>query len=371
MKNSIPILLIIFTVLLLTGCADSNQSDQIGTPKPTQISTQTEEPSIGEIVVDKPEEEKILFLSDRNGDTGIFLMDIDGQNIQEIALQGLPENVLIDRPIWSPALDMFFMGVSNGSNGEIFSFYFDGSGLRNLTNTSKRYEANPIPHPSGDQILYTLVDLDLDIGVMNPDGSNPVNLTFHPARDTNPKWLGDSNEILFSSNRHGTPNIFTMTSDGSDITNISQGRGQDHLSSMSSDGNEIYFDSDRDGAKDLFVINLRTNEIKNLTSSDDIRETEPLISPNGEMIAYYTQTEESRDIYIINTDGSDPRQLTFTPAQYELGLNWSLNSQYLLFTSQDNDQYDIFKIDVDTGEITQMTDDPSDDYAPLWINFED
>ncbi|NIT62102.1 MAG: hypothetical protein GWN00_39680, partial [Aliifodinibius sp.] len=60
-----------------------------------------------------------------------------------------------------------------------------------------------------------------------------------------------------------------------------------------------------------------------------------------------------------------------TPAQYELGLNWSLNSQYLLFTSPDNDQYDIFRIDVDTGEITQMTDDPSDDYAPLWINFED
>ena len=38
---------------------------------------------------------------------------------------------------------------------------------------------------------------------MNADGTNPINLTNHPAADTQPDWSPDGLRIVFSSNRDG------------------------------------------------------------------------------------------------------------------------------------------------------------------------
>ncbi len=352
--------------ILLAGCTEVQPLQQPTTTNIAEEPLSTSSPNTG---VDIPVTDKILFLSDQNGGTSVFIMDPDGQNIQEIQISGLPNNVIVDRPVWSNSMQKFFMGVSDGSDGEIYSFNFDGSELTNITNSPDNYESNPVPHPSNSRVLYIVVDLDLDIGIMNADGTNPVNLTFHPARDTKPNWLGNSSTIIFSSNRHGTPNIYTMDEDGTNITNISQGRGQDHLESASPDGTQIYFDSDRDGMKDIFVINVSTNEITNLTNSADIRETTPILSPDGKRVAFYLQTEKSSDIYVVNRDGTGLQQITNTPDQYELGVTWSLDNQKLLYTSEVNGQYEIFSIDIESLEITRITNTEADEYAPLWVNF--
>ena len=39
--------------------------------------------------------------------------------------------------------------------------------------------------------------------MMNPDGSEQVNLTQHPARDTHGEWSPTGEQILFTSTRGG------------------------------------------------------------------------------------------------------------------------------------------------------------------------
>src|SRR3990172_12692524 len=63
--------------------------------------------------------------------------------------------------------------------------------------------------PDGKQIAFHKCSdiqgdrIYCDIFVMNPDGSNPVNLTNSPANDSDVSWSPDGSQIAFGSNRDG------------------------------------------------------------------------------------------------------------------------------------------------------------------------
>jgi TolB protein len=55
---------------------------------------------------------------------------------------------------------------------------------------------------------------------MNADGSNPTNLTNHPAFDGAPAWSPNGQRIAYHSNRDGNFEIYVMNADGSDETRL-------------------------------------------------------------------------------------------------------------------------------------------------------
>ena len=61
-------------------------------------------------------------------------------------------------------------------------------------------------------------DGNLEIYVMNTDGSDQTNLTNNDAADWDPSWSPDGSHIAFSSERDGNSEIYVMTADGSDQT---------------------------------------------------------------------------------------------------------------------------------------------------------
>ena len=63
-------------------------------------------------------------------------------------------------------------------------------------------------------------DGNSEIYIMNPDGSQQVNLTQHPAADFDPAWSPTGEQILFNSNRDGQWDLYLMDADGKNVQKV-------------------------------------------------------------------------------------------------------------------------------------------------------
>ena len=137
------------------------------------------------------------------------------------------------RKYWSALLPLVLLGVACQEAEE-------PAELAPATTTSTEAK---ILFDSGDP-----AGMDMDIYVMDPDGSHVRQVTETPpgtgSRDGD--WSPDRQKIAFMSNRDGDPEVYVMAADGSDVQRLTKHRGMDGLPAWSPDGTQIAFIRDTD-----------------------------------------------------------------------------------------------------------------------------
>ena len=266
-------------------------------------------------------------------------------------------------------------------NLEIYVMDADGSNLRNLTNNPAR-DSSPAWSPDGQKIAFVAYDKDGndkkevggEIYVMDADGNNLLRLTDNPADSSSPTWSPDGQRIAFQSSQDGGKNseIYAMDADGDDPRNLTNNPASDSSPAWSPDGQKIAFVSDRDGDEksgEIYVMDADGNNLLRLTDNP-AGGSSPAWSPDSQKIAFQSGQEggKSFDIHVMDADGDNPRNVTNHHASDE-SPSWSPDGLSIAFASGRDGNLEIYVVDADGNNPRNLTNHPAPDYQPDWLNF--
>jgi TolB protein len=166
----------------------------------------------------------IVFTSTRNGDLDVYTMDADGSNVKqltnELGYDGGPfwsydgKKIVYraEHPRTPEAIkdyeDLFAAGLIRPGNLEIWVMNADGSNKHQVTHNGA---ANFAPYwfPDGKRIIFASNQADpksgrdFDLYVINEDGGGQERITFHPDFDSFPMFTSDGKRLVWASNRNG------------------------------------------------------------------------------------------------------------------------------------------------------------------------
>ena len=273
--------------------------------------------------------------------------------------------------------------------------------------------------PTTPKILFTSTrDGNREVYMMNPDGSEQVNLTRHPSGDLQAVWSPTGDQILFVSERQGTRvrDLYVMDPDGSNLRRVfkKKAKGWRGNPTWSPDGKHFaysYTDWDRgefglylgtfgeedaellpyggspvwspDGSEigcskphpprgyRLTFINVDTRELEQPLPDKALRrQFEPSWSAAGDRLAIsgikdpkpiildrdlHNAWRDKQTIFIVNRDGTGLRQLVEEDGPYAEAPVLSPDGSEVLYTQEINGHSQIFKLDINTGVRTQLT----------------
>jgi Tol biopolymer transport system component len=260
---------------------------------------------------------QIIFLSTRSGDPNLWLMDPDGNNQTQLSFNQYGDIF----SNWSPDGTQIVFNSGRDGDSEIFIMNADGTNIRQLT-TNEFQDMSPAWSPDGNTIAYySNSDGNFEVYTVDLDGSNVQQMTTNhgyygdyefilPLLD----WSPDGDQIVFSSDIDGDLEIYIMDVDGSDIRQLTSNGDMDQFPDWSPDGTRIVFTSDRFGDEEIFVMNTDGTNLSQLTSNIGIS-TYPEWSPDGSQIAFSSVRDGDFEIWMMDADGSNQQQLTFNDAK--------------------------------------------------------
>ena len=253
---------------------------------------------------------RIAFVSDRDGDDEIYVMNADGSGVEQ-----LTDECSSNSPAWSPDGSR----MAFGSRGGIYVMNADGSGMEQQTGNSRA---------SCAEIFFSDRDGEWAVYVRNADGSVELVRDYDSATpgDGGPVWSPDGGRIAFHSGRGGDGvGVYVMNADGSGVERLADTDNDFSLDvgvSWSPDGGQIAFVSNRDGDRtgfkmedhEIYVMNADGSGVVRLTDDDEY-DTEAAWSADGGRIAFYSR-REGGGIYVMNADGGGVVRLAdgYSPA---------------------------------------------------------
>jgi uncharacterized protein YjdB len=123
---------------------------------------------------------------------------------------------------------------------------------------------------------------NFDLYTMDADGQNLRRLTTDPGNDGEPVWSPDGTQIVYTANSGKTAQIAVMLAEGGPSRSLTATSGGNHSPSISPDGRNIAFTSARDGNQEVYAMSLDGSNQRRLTKTS-VRESSPRFFRNGDL----------------------------------------------------------------------------------------
>lgn len=253
-------------------------------------------------------------------------------------------------------------------------------------------------------------DGNLEIYLMNPDGSGILRLTDHPTGDYDPVWSPTGEQILFVSHRDGVRDLFLMNANGGSVEKVFKSTvdrsepawnpdGERFVylryneatlyiadinkrqeipvakvgkfggyPAWSPDGEMIAFTFSPEAPKGpilggdlpgypLILISPQGKKQKEILPKPQLRLTRPAWSPSGAQIAFVESPwahDEKGTIYVVNPDGSGMKVVVPKGSGADRPA-WSPRGDEIIYNQDVDNQKQLFKITLSNRRIMQIT----------------
>jgi len=224
-----------------------------------------------------------------------------------------------------------FVKPGTGGAMDLFLVNPDGTNVVNLTDAAGE-DTRPAWSPDGSRLAYTcLRQPDGSIGstqricIRNADGTGFAVLSNTLADDFGPVWSRDGSRIAFTTFSPGNPTVLSvMNPDGTGrFPILHQGAANPDWSGS---GSTLVFDF----GNAIWTYDLVGNRMQSLSIAPG--DSRPRYSPDGTKIVFQSNRDGQPEIYIMNSDGSGQTRLTNNPA-WDTAPSWSPDGTRILFTS--------------------------------------
>ncbi|UCC63105.1 MAG: PD40 domain-containing protein, partial [Anaerolineae bacterium] len=203
---------------------------------------------------------RVAFVSDRDGNPEIYVVDYDKTNERRLTYNEHAEW----HPSWSHSGNrLVFSSDRDGDDHEIYIMDVDGSYVTRLTYNDD-WDSWPVYSPDGTEIIFTTLSPlgDYDIWIMNADGSQQRALIANPAVDEYlPAWFPDGTEIAFTM---WDPLV---------------------------------------GDDEIWKFTLASGLMANLTNNPTSNDWAPVVSPDGAWIAFFSDRTVDDEVWVMPSVG--------------------------------------------------------------------
>ena len=273
----------------------------------------------------------------------------------------------------APTTAKILFTSSRDGNYEVYMMNPDGSEQINLTQ-HRANDLNAVWSPTGDQILF-VSDRDggiRDLYLMDPSGSN-IRRVFTRKRKSyrdSPTWSPDGKQIAYTHlNWNGVKfHIYITTLRGQKEERVAEGRHP----TWSPDGTKIAYMSYSGDTCRIVLIDIHTRRQKHLLPRNATSwQNHPFWSATGSKLAFSWNKNplprllpgdhfppvwlDKETIYSVNRDGTDLRELFNEAGSRAQYPVLSPNGKELLYTQEIKGRLQIFKLDVHSATRTQLT----------------
>ena len=232
-------------------------------------------------------------------------------------------------------------------------------------------DSNPVFSPDGKNVAFLRDYLDAqEVFILPVQGGTPRQVTFDKRMILGVSWNADGRDLIYSSNRGGTPGLWRISAHGGTPERLPVGAGGRALRpTVARKGNRMAY-TNVNFTSEIWRAELPSGGLKPSPPAKFITSTEleegPQYSPDGRRIVFQSTRTGNYEIWRCDADGSNLVQLTHFDGPLTGTPRWSPDGREIVFDSRPVGHSHIFVVNAEGGQPRQVTSGESENGVADW-----